>query len=160
MIYPSFSVLPLKIIPNSKTKLEWIWVLSPTPLLDSLQINPYFAANTCYQSLAFCLVGTQALAQLYNHTCLLRIRSVLACTRLYSHSLPTISIHLFFLGFTFSFLVPNWVQTKAQSSIPAFGSPGVSPSPHKASNIKVMTKSVTLALTPLRYVSSASWTPP
>lgn len=99
-----FFVLPLKNIPNSNTKVEWVWVLSPTPLLNSLQIN-HFAANTCYQSLAFCLVGTQALAQLHNHTCLLRSLSVLACTRLYCHKLPTISIHLFFFFF-FHFLLP------------------------------------------------------
>lgn len=115
MIYPSFSVLPLKNIPNSKTKVEWIWVLSPTPLLDSLQINPYFAANTCYQSLAFCLVSTQALAQLHKHTCLLRILSVLACTRLYCHNLPTISIHLFFSWF--HFLLPCTKLGITQGSI-------------------------------------------
>ena len=40
--------------PNSKTKLEWIWDFSPTPLLGSLQINPCLAANTHCQGLAFC----------------------------------------------------------------------------------------------------------
>lgn len=158
-----FFVLPLKNIPNSNTKVEWVWVLSPTPLLNSLQIN-HFAANTCYQSLAFCLVGTQALAQLHNHTCLLRSLLVLACTRLYCHKLPTISIHLFF--FFLLSLSPSMHQIgynprlNLQSSIPAFGNPWVSPSPHKASNIQVMTKSVTLALPPLLHVSPASWTSP
>ena len=41
--------LPFKIAPISKTKLEWIWDLSPAPLLGTLQINPHFDSYTCCQ---------------------------------------------------------------------------------------------------------------
>ena len=41
--------LLFKIAPISKTKLKWIWDLSPTPLLGTLQINPHFDLYTCCQ---------------------------------------------------------------------------------------------------------------
>ena len=33
--------------------MEWIWNLSPTPLLGALQINPYFTTNTHCQTFGF-----------------------------------------------------------------------------------------------------------
>ena len=62
--------------------MEWIWDWSSTPLLGTLQINPYFAANIRCQSLVFCTVGL-ALEQLHQKT-----SDALAFS---SHSLPVLT---------------------------------------------------------------------
>lgn len=41
--------LPFKIAPESKTKSEWIWDPSPTPLLGTLQTKPRFDSCPCCQ---------------------------------------------------------------------------------------------------------------
>ena len=45
--------------------MGWIWDLSPTSLLGTLQINPYFAANTCCQRVWLSAPGTQDLLLSY-----------------------------------------------------------------------------------------------
>ena len=64
--HTSYNLSPNAVFKN--TSLKAIGVFGsfehelPISFLGTLQINPYFVANTRFQSLAFCALGTGALA--------------------------------------------------------------------------------------------------